>query len=346
MYRLRIVLTLALMLSSMLAASAQQTGPTTRQVTKKGTTAATFLSIPVGARATAMGNAISASVDDGTSVYWNPAGLARVTYVGLTAEYADWLAGVRFNFASITLPAAGGTFAFGVTALRTPEMDVTTVLNQEGTGETFDAASYAFALSYGRFLTDRFSIGASVKLVTERIWHSTANGVALDIGTQFVTPFYGIRLGASISNFGTKMKMEGDDLLVRKDIAPNMHGNNESVTAMLTTDPFDMPLTMRIGIAGELWQSERARVSWSVDALHPNDNAEYVNVGTEIGLLGDMVLLRGGWNELFLKDSARSMTLGAGLQYRFGSTYFVVDYAYEPNRYFNNVHRFTLSIRL
>ncbi len=339
------VITAALMVGSVMAVRAQE-GPTTRGVTKKGTTAATFLSIPVGARATAMGNAISASVNDGTSVYWNPAGLAQVNYVGLTAEYANWLAGVRFNFASVTLPAAGGTFAFGVTALKTPEMDVTTVLNQEGTGETFDAASYAFAISYGRFLTDRFSIGASVKVITERIWHSSASGLALDIGTQFVTPFYGIRLGASITNFGTKMKMEGDDLLVRKDIAPNMHGNNESVTAMLTTDPFDMPLTMRIGLAGEFMQTEQARISWAVDALHPNDNAEYVNVGAEIGLLGDMILLRGGWNELFLKDSARSFTLGGGLQYRFGSAYFTVDYAYEPNRYFNAVHRFTLSVRL
>jgi len=324
---------------------AQDTG-TTRTVKKTGTTAATFLTIPVGARATAMGNAITASVQDGTALYWNPAGLAGIHDLSLTAEHATWLAGIQFNYAALTLPGAGGTFAFGVTALRTPDMDVTTVFEQEGTGETFNAASYAFALSYGRFLTDRFALGVSVKMITERIWHSTATGMALDIGTVFTTPFKGIRLGASITNFGTKMRIRGEDLLVRKDIAPNMHGNNESVTAMLTTEPFDMPLTMRIGVAGELVRTPRTRITWAVDALHPNDNAEYVNLGMEVGLLGDMVMFRVGYNELFLQDSARSYTAGAGLHYRLGVMDFVLDYAFEPNRYFAPVHRVTMQVKL
>ena len=104
----------------------------TREVTKRGTTGADFLTIPVGARATAMGNAITASVDDATSVYWNPAGLASMEQGAVTLEYAEWLVGVDFNFLSISIPVRSGAFAIGLTSMRTPDMDVTTVEQQNG----------------------------------------------------------------------------------------------------------------------------------------------------------------------------------------------------------------------
>lgn len=317
----------------------------TREVTKRGTTAADFLAIPVGARAAAMGNAISASVDDLTSIYWNPAGLSAVTRGNVTAEYAKWLADVDFNFFAIAVPTKLGTIGVGLTSMRTPDMEVTTVDDQFGTGETFNASSYALALSIGRSLTDRFGVGASLKYVSERIWNSSAGGVAMDIGTTFITPFSGIRLGASISNFGTKMKIAGDDLLVKVDIDPNNGGNNESNRAYLNTGSFDLPLTMRIGLAGEVFQSDQARLTLAVDALNPNNSEQYVNVGAEIGLAGDLLMIRGGYSELFLNDNVRSLTVGAGLKYRFAPLYLTVDYSYEVMEYFSDINRFTVSLQ-
>jgi hypothetical protein len=317
----------------------------TREVTKRGTTAAEFLGIPVGARATGMGNAVTALVDDATAIYWNPAGLASIEGGAFTAEMADWLAGINFNFVSVVMPLAGGKVGFGVTSMSTPEMEVTTVTQQNGTGEKFDAASHAFSLSYARALTDRFSIGGSVKLIQERIWNSTASGTAFDIGTQFVTPFRGIRLGASISNFGSKMQLSGDDLLVRVDVDPTNRGNNESNRALLKTDEFDLPLMMRIGLAGEVFQTAGSRLTLAVEALNPNNSEQYLNVGAEIGLLNDLIMLRGGYSELFLDNAIRSFTLGAGLRYRFAPLYLAIDVAYEQQEYFANVQRYTVSIR-
>ncbi len=317
---------------------------TTRAVTKRGTTAADFLNIPVGARATAMGNAVTATIDDATSVYWNPAGLTAMEGGGFAGEYASWLAGVEFNFVSVVFPAVGGKLAVGITSMRTPEMEVTTVANPNGTGETFDAASYAIALTYARALTDRFSIGASIKRISERIWNTGSSGTAVDIGTQFVTPFRGIRLGASISNFGSKLKLTGDDLLVRVDIDPVNAGNNESNRASLNTDEFDLPLTMRIGLAGEAYQSGATRLTLAVEALNPNSSEQYVNIGAELGLLNDLVMLRGGYSELLLDDAVRSFSVGAGLRYRFAPLNFSFDYAYEAQEYFADVNRFTMAI--
>lgn len=316
----------------------------TREVTKRGTTAADFLSIPVGARATAMGNAITASVDDATSIYWNPAGLSNMTTGAVTFEYAEWLVGLDFNYISVTLPVASGAVGLALTSMRTPEMDVTTVEMQNGTGESFSAGSYALALSYGRNLTDRFALGASVKAINERIWNSTATGVAIDIGTLFTTPFQGIRLGASITNFGTKMSLGGDDLLVVVDIDPGNEGNNESNRALLRTDDFDLPLTMRIGLAGEVYQDDFTRVTLGVDALNPNNSEQYINLGAELAFFGELLMIRGGYSELLLDDALRSFTVGGGLRYGFGSLNLAVDYAYEEQEFFSGVNRFTVAL--
>lgn len=315
-------------------------------VNRRGTTAAEFLNIPVGARATAMGGAVAATIDNATAIYWNPAGTALMQRGELAFDYAEWLVGIDFANAAVAWPTDMGTVGVSVTSMRTEEMDVTTVDAQNGTGERFTAASLALALSYSRQLTDRFAVGGNAKYITERIWNSSANGIAFDIGTLFTTPFSGVRLGASISNFGSKMSMAGDELLVVADIDPNNAGNNESNRALLKTDRFDMPLTMRVGLAGEPVQAGNSRLTLAVDAAVPNNSEPYVNTGAELALLGGLVQLRAGYSEMFLRDALRSWTFGGGLEYGFGSLQFNFDYAYEAQEFFSGVNRFTLTLGL
>ena len=335
----------AVLVSSAPAFAQQDFDSQTRTVTKRGTTAADFLGIPVGARATALGGAITATVSDPIAIYWNPAGMAAVEEVSFTGEYAEWLAAIDFNFMAIAIPSRFGVVGLGLTVMRTPEMEVTTVAMQDGTGETFNAASWAAAVTYARALTDRFAIGGSVKWIQERIWNSSSGGLAFDVGTQFETPFRGVRLGASISNFGSKLQIAGDDLLARVDVDPGNRGNNESNRALLKTDRFDLPLIMRIGLAGEVFQRGGNRLTLSVDALNPNNSEQYLNAGAEVGLLGDLIMFRAGYSELLLENSLRSFTLGGGLRYQFAPIHFGMDYAFEQHEYFNAVNRFTLTMR-
>ena len=314
---------------------------------QSGTAAAEFLNVPVGARATAMGGAFGATASDGTALYWNPAGLAGLDRSTVTFEYAPYYIGSDFNFASVAGKTPLGTVAVGVTALTYEDMDVIRedVNNQRPTGETFSAGSYAVSLAYANQLTERFALGGAVKVVRETISESAATGVGFDVGTLFVTPFRDVRLGASISNFGSKLAIDGEDLNIPFDPLPGQSGNNNTVPGRIGTDAFDLPLTLRVGLAGEVYDAGGTRITVAVDALSPSTAGQHLNLGAEASLLGGLVQLRGGYQELFMDESAKSFTAGAGLRYGFGTLDLSADYAYEASEYFGGTNRIAVALR-
>jgi len=316
-------------------------------VTKIGTTSAKFLTIPVGARATAMGGAFVALANDATATYWNPGTLGLLEKNEIYFMHSDYFADLGLEYISAVFPWEGfGTVGISVTALNMDEMLVTTIVDPEAaSGSTFDAGSFAVGLSYGRSLTDNFSIGGTVKFISESIANSKATGIAVDVGTIFTTPFRGIRLGVGISNFGQKMKISGEDLLVQQDIDPSINGNNESINAILSTDDFDLPLNLRIGLAYDPIKTANARLTIAADGLHPNDNSESVNTGAELALLNERFFLRGGYRNLFQDENENSYTLGFGLQYRATALRFRFDYAYADQQHLQGIHQFGFSLQ-
>lgn len=315
-------------------------------VTKTGTTAAKFLSIGVGARANAMGGAYSSVANDVSAIYWNPAGIASVNETQTLFTYTKMFADININYFGFVIPAGDyGTFGASVTALNVGDMDVTTEFLPEGTGEKFSAGSYAFTLSYAKFITENFAVGANVKYIRESIYNSSASGIAFDIGTIFTTPFYGIKFASSISNYGSKMQMSGDDLLVRHDPDPQRAGNNQTIDAYYKTDEFELPLRLQIGISRDFKILDEHRLTLAIDATHPNDNNQWVNIGSEISLFNDLISLRGGYKTLFLKDTQEGLTLGAGIKYDgLGFFKISVDYSYQQLKFLDNMHSFSIML--
>lgn len=317
-------------------------------ITKAGTTAAKFLAIGAGSRAVAMGGAFVATADDASAMYWNVAGLAQLQRPELLVNHTRWLADINYTYMGLVLPMGSlGTFGLNVLAMTMDEMRATD-LGVEGdyTGATFNVGSYAVGVAFARQLTNRFAIGGNFKYINETISQASASGIALDIGTIFLTPFRDIRLGVSVSNFGTKMQMTGDALLVLKDIAPNEAGNNESVNAVLATGKFDLPLLLRVGLAKDLVQNDRLWLTAEVDAMHPNDNTEYINAGLELGLrlVGGEVALRGGVKSLGLEQTDEEYTLGAGVMLPLRGMDLSADYAYESWSRLGMIQKFTLRL--
>lgn len=336
----RRILTMVLLVAALLQPILAQ------QVSKTGTTAAKFLSIGVGPRANAMGGAYTSIANDVSAMYWNPAGIASVNEVQTLFTYTKMFADINVNYFGIVFPAGElGSFGASVTALNVGEMDVTSEYYPEGTGEKFSAGSYSFALTYSRFITEDFAVGFNIKYIREDIFNSTADGLGFDIGTIFKTPFYGIKFASSISNYGSKMQMAGDDLLIRHDPDPTRAGNNETIDAFYKTDPFELPLRLQVGISRDFTIMDEHRLTLAVDAIHPNDNKQWVNVGGEISMFNNLISLRGGYKALFLEDTQEGLTLGAGIKYD-GLSFFriSVDYSYQKLKYLDNMHSFGVML--
>jgi len=318
------------------------------QITKTGTTAAKFLSIGIGPRANAMGGAFTSIVDDASALYWNPAGAASLDQYEAMFTHTNLFKDldISLNYAAIVVPTDGwGNFGVSVTALDYGTMDVTTEYYPEGTGEKFSASSYAFALSYARNITEDFTAGITIKYIRELIFNSSADGIAFDVGTIFNTPFYGIKFSSIITNYGPKLQMSGEDLLIRYDSDPSRNGNNETVDGYIKTDKFELPLKLQIGLSKDFQFLEDQRLTIAVDATHANDNAEYINVGGELALFNNLLYFRGGYKALFLKDSQEGLTLGVGINYGLDVITVAFDYAFQEYGFLGNTHSFGVRLR-
>ncbi len=314
--------------------------------TKVGSTAAPFLNIGVGPRAIAMGGGFSATANDVTALYWNPAGISRTEYNEAMFSHTNWFADITFNWAGTKINLGDyGALGMSVTYLDYGKMEVTTMREQEGTGEYFTAKDISLALSYAYNLTDRFSIGGSVKYVNQSIWNSSADAIAFDLGTLFYSEIFGLRISATISNFGTDMSLSGKDLMVLYDIDPNIFGNNDQILAYLRTDSYPLPLLFRVGLAKDLFNSSLHRLTIGVDALHPNDNSESLNFGGEY-VFNEFLSLRAGYKNLFLKNSEEGLTFGIGVKYDFYPGFGInFDYAYQDFGILKNTQHFSISVR-
>jgi hypothetical protein len=322
-----------------------------------GTTSANFLEIGYGSAGVAMGDAYVSTTRDISSLYWNPAGLGymqknefQVMYQPLVADINTSFAG--FGYVHPTL----GTFAFGLIYTGYGEEEVTSMLMEEGTGEKFDGADYAFSLSYGRRIVQWFAFGATAKYVASRIWHENASAMALDLGalvsTNFLSPTGkkddGLTIGMSISNYGSRMQYNGIDLKRPLDEEPDEAGNFAYVPARFETQSWELPLIFRIGISAHPILTSTHRLTLSVDALHPNNNSEHINVGGEYALTlpgFGVFSLRGGYKGLEMVDSQYGMTFGFGLQFFYmNNNALKIDYAFRDYGLIGNLHAYTLSL--
>jgi opacity protein-like surface antigen len=312
------------------------------QTMKTGTTAAQVLKMNVGPRAIGRGGAFVAQYNDLFSQYWNPAGIAGIPGNEAAFVHSTLYADIRHDYAGFVTNVGGfGNIGAFVTVLSMDDMPVRTLEKPEGTGEIFNAGSLVVGVSYARNLTDNFSIGFNTKFINEYLYDMKSNGFAVDAGTLYKIPVLNeLRLAASISNFGTKMKLEGRDILV---MVPGGSGGSNLINAYMEVDEFSLPLMFRFGVAADIIKEDQHVLTAEIDAIHPNDHTEYLNLGLEYGW-NNLIYIRSGYNSLFETDSEKGLTFGFGINYKpLDLVALKVDYAYQYFGRLKNIHYFSIG---
>jgi len=286
---------------------------------KIGTTSGNILLMEIGPRAIGMGGAYVGVADDASTLFWNPAGTSLIKKPTLQYQFGQRYADVQHHFAGLTFPLTDDDgIGLMVQYLSVGEMDVTTIENPEGTGETFDANNTVITLNYSRQLTDRVHVGVSAKYIYERIWMETAQNFAFDIGTIYNIDELGLRIGMNILNLGTDMGItDGPHLLFFKR-KPDDYPGSPSPKAELAMDKYPLPTSFSLGVSAVVIGR---KTTWIKNAEHKLlltgsiidsfDDPFRINIGAEYGW-NDIFYLRTGYR--FFYDS-QSFSAGFGLNF-------------------------------
>lgn len=290
------------------------------QTFKKNATAGfVFLQLPVSARSAAMAEASIALSDLGSAgVFSNPAttGFQSATH-SLSVSYAPWFAETKHYASSYSFSSPLGVISASAILLDYGTM--TRTVRPTGSQQvyevrgTFSASAVAAGLTFSRRLTEEFAFGLTAKYVREGIDAFSASNVVFDGGVLYYTGLGSLRLAASMQNFGTN--------------------------AQYRNDPFKMPASLRMGLAAEVIDDEQLKVTTAVEALHPSDGDERINLGVEVGWQ-NLVFLRGGYKFLYDEET---FSAGIGVATK-GAVPVSADFALAHYGRLGNVIRFTLQM--
>ncbi len=299
---------------------------------RRGTTAAQFLKIGLGARAIGMGEAFTAVANDAEALYWNPAGISRFNKHAIVFSHNQWLVDTQLEFAGAVYHLdAANSFGVAVTYLHTEDMIETTELQPFGTGRTFGFSDFLLSISYARNMTNQFSFGVSTKFMQETIAELDMRALLFDLGIRYETGWKSVRFAAMVSNFGGDMQPTGSYEMQTLD--------NQRIEVD-DFQSFPPPTLFRVGVATELIENENHRVTTSVQLNHPNDNAENINLGLEYWWQNRFAI-RGGYKTA---QAEESYSAGFGLNFPITLADFRLDYAFTQFGRLGSVNRFAIQL--
>ena len=295
-----------------------------------GTSSAQFLRIPVGARAVAMGQAYSALATDGSAIFWNPAGLMRTPgRQNYFVSHSAWAADIDVDYAAFH--RRGQNYAHGIMfgALRSGDILRTDELHQEGTGQYFNANQFFAGASLARAMTDRFSLGATVKFFQENLDQYQTKALLADLGILYYVGVSDLRVGFTVRNFGSDIRPGGTPPSAPDGYVPAPEFQR-----------FPAPTVGAFGAARTWTLARRVTLLTAADFNHPSDYSESFRLGGELGLRRQFYL-RGGYET---NRPEGGLAAGFGLQLERTQLLIRVDYASSDMGSFGIVHHLSVDV--
>lgn len=285
-------------------------------------------------RSMAMGGSSVALPGDGFSLYNNPAGAASAER--LTFSSSDLLvgAGVHQTMLSAIIPRKNlSSFGFSVNTLNTGAMEVRTEFQPNGTGEKFYATNLAAGLTYAKQLSDRFSLGITMKYIYEQLASYTNHTGTVDLGFLYNTDFKDLKFAVMVQNFGGNSSINGDFLAVDFNRDPSI----------VELENYTVPTLFRMGMSLVPLKREQYSLLTTFQLDHPNDNAENIRFGLEFEYM-KLLFVRAGYK--LNVAGQRFPSFGFGLRSRIGAHPLYINYGSNPTNFLGIQHSVGLTFEL
>ncbi len=274
-----------------------------------GASGAPFLSLPVGARSIALGEAGTALPHDPFTWLSNPALMPFAPGSGIGAFHSQWTLDTSYGNV-VAMHRLSGLISIGaaVTYLSSPDIP-----GFDETGaQTGDVANNNLQgiVGIGVKPLAGFGAGVNVKYLQEQIADYTARGWAVDLGAAWLTGVSGISFGAAVQNLGS------------------------DITYIERSET--LPTTFRAGAVGELpILSFSLRIA--ADVVKKLYVDPYGSFGAELDLQS-MVFLRAGYSTEESREGDR-FSVGGGLRL---FERLMIDYAWTPYGDLGSFHRISI----
>lgn len=315
---------------------------------RKGTTGADQLLIPVGARGISTGEAFLSNITGLEAIYYNPAGFAHTSGSEAMFSYMSYIADINVSYFAIGTNLGDlGSFAFSVKTLDIGDIPVTTFESPDGDGSSYSPGFLTAGITYSKIITDRVSIGVNAKVINESVLDVSATGFAVDFGVQYRFS-NNLSLGATVKNIGTNMEYSGSNLEVSTGIPGSLPGSRDG-NYTVTSEAFQIPSYFELALAYDYDIDEQNMLQ--VASTFRNNNAleDQMKFGLEYGFTNTF-FLRAGY-DLLLENTNQNtfgFSIGAGVNYAFSDEIKInFDYAYRDVKEFPTAnHIFTLKLGL
>ncbi|RQW05424.1 MAG: PorV/PorQ family protein [Calditrichaeota bacterium] len=299
-----------------------------------------FLTVPMDARASGLSGALTSLETGSIALMFNPASMSMSNHTfDVALGQVGWIADINYMFGTASFRPMQGRY--GVFGLSLMSVDYGTMYNtvlaenEQGFLELgeFNPIAYSVGLGYAKALTDRFMIGGQAKYVFQSLGAGIVSFTqdevqnaqsfdvdvfAFDFGLLYRTGYRSLNFGISVRNFSQEIKY--------------------------IEESFQLPLTFRMGVSMNVLDltqinPETHKVLMTIDASHPRDYVEQLDVGLEYIFLNSFAL-RAGYTS---PTDEQGLSLGAGFQQSLSGFGLNLDYAFTDFGILSEVHRFTFK---
>jgi len=308
---------------------------------KAGLTGAAFLRVGVGARAVAMGSAVTAIAHDVNQMFYNPAGIALTDETWQASfSYNKWIADIAHNTAAVSYNIEGvGTVGFGFITFGVSDIPADRDIPNDPllapfqvdfvTASTYDYRDLAYQATFSRYVIDQLALGITLKGVSQKIDDQTATAYAVDFGSIYHVGVLDWTIAARFNNLGSDLRFYDIDV--------------------------GLPLQFTIGTALAPVKTENSSLMVALDATKPQDGPLYLYSGAELSFM-DMLSLRAGYKLNYsgtdespvsgtsINSTIEGVSLGGGVRTTFQGFNVAVDYSFTEMKLLKDAHRFTIRI--